>query len=200
MEAPTSLLDAAMPAYDVHEVHEARVDARAEAVWSALHELPLRAVPVFCALMTLRELPGILVGRRWLTAEVDRPILEQMTASGFVLLAERRPTETVLGLVTRPWRGDVSRRPDDAESFRAFDVPGWVKAVLAFRLEPGDSRTRLVSETRVAATDASARRKFRGYWLAVGWASGLTRRAWLDAVKRRAERPPPGGVAPVRGM
>lgn len=51
--------------------------------------------------MTLRELPGILGGRRWLTADVDRPIVTQMTMSGFLLLEEPRPTDTVLGLAAR---------------------------------------------------------------------------------------------------
>jgi hypothetical protein len=186
--SPT-LLDSMIPAYDVREAHEVAVDASPDVVWSALHAVPLRAVPVFRGLMTLRELPGLLLGGRWLTADVDRPILEQMTAAGFVPLGARPPSETVLGLLTRPWRGQVGR-PEDAASFLAFDSPGWSKAVLGFRLEPRGGGTLLVTETRVLATDASARRKFGAYWLAVGWASGLTRRAWLEAVRRVAECAP----------
>ena len=184
-----TLLDSTMPFYDVREVHEVVVEARPEVVWSALHEVSLRAVPVFHGLMTLRELPGLLLGRRWLTADVERPILEQMAASGFVPLGARPPAETVLGLLTRPWRGEVGGGAEDAASFLAFDEPGWAKAVLAFRLEGEGGRTRLVTETRVLVTDTPARRKFRIYWRAVGWASALTRRAWLEAVRRRAERP-----------
>ena len=188
MGPSVSLLDRTMPAYDVREMHEVVVQSAPEIVWSALHEVPLRAVPVFRNLMTLRELPALLVGRPWLTADLDRPILAQMTASGFLLVGERPPTETVLGLAARPWRAmGVGRGPADVESFLAFDEPGWAKALLAFRLEGGNERTRLVSETRVLATSASARRNLRAYWLAIGWASALTRRAWLDAVKRRAE-------------
>lgn len=127
------LLDSTMPAYDVREVHEVAVDASPDVVWSSLHEVPLRAVPVFRRLMTLRELPGLLLGRRWLTADVDRPILEQMTAGGFVHLGARPPSETVLGLLTRPWRSEIGRA-DDVASFLAFDAPGWTKAVLGFRL------------------------------------------------------------------
>ena len=104
MEPPATLLEDAFSAYDIREVHEVVVHAGPEVVWSALQEVPLRAVPVFRRLMTLRELPVLLVGRRWLTSDVDRPILAQMTASGFLLLAERPPAEAVLGLVTG--RGD----------------------------------------------------------------------------------------------
>ncbi len=38
-----------------------------------------------------------------------------------------------------------------------------------------------------AATDAAARRRFRLYWLAIRPFSGLIRRLWLRAIKRRAE-------------
>lgn len=188
MGSSSALIDSVMPEYDVHEVHDVVIHAPPEVVWSALHEVTLRAVPTFRALMTLRELPAIAAGRRWLTADVDRPILAQMTASGFVRLHDRPPTDSVLGLLTRPWRpAGVGGRFHDAQSFLAFDAPGWVKAILAFRLEPDDKGTRLVSETRVRATDTLARQRFRVYWLAIGWASGLTRKAWLDAVKRCAE-------------
>ncbi len=193
MDPSATLLDARMPEFDVHQVHEVVVHASADAVWEALHEVSLRAVPVFRDLMTLRELPALLLGRRWLTADLDRPILAQMTASGFVLLGERRPTETVLGLATRPWRfGGVGGGPGEPEAFLEFRAPGWVKVLLAFRIEAGDKGTRLVSETRALATDALARRKFGVYWLAIGWASALTRKAWLDAVRCRAETSPMG--------
>ena len=47
---------------------------------------------------------------------------------------------------------------------------------------------RLETETRVFLTDAAARRRFGAYWLVVRPFSGLTRRLWLRAAKRRAER------------
>jgi hypothetical protein len=183
-----SPLDRTMTAYDVREVHEVVVHAAPDAVWTALHEVTLREVPAFRRLMTLREVPALLVGRRWLTSDLDRPILAQMTASGFLLVTERPPTEIVLGLAARPWRPTgVGGGPNDPESFLALDEAGWAKALLAFRLEGSDERTVLLSETRVLATDPSARRRLRLYWLAIGWASALTRKAWLSAVKRRAE-------------
>jgi hypothetical protein len=64
-----------------------------------------------------------------------------------------------------------------------------VKIVLAFDLKETDGRTRLTTETRIKATDAAARRRFRLYWLAIGPGSAMTRRSLLRAVKRRAEGP-----------
>lgn len=178
-----------MKAYDVRRAHRIAIHAVPQDVWSALHEISLREVPTFRALMTLRELPGIAVGRRWLTADLDRPILDQMAAAGFVPIGCRPPSEIVLGLVARPWRpAGAGPRIDDARSFADFDAPGWMKAILSFRLETDGHVTRLESETRARGTDAAARWKFRVYWAAIGWASSLTRTAWLDSVRRRCER------------
>jgi hypothetical protein len=58
-----------------------------------------------------------------------------------------------------------------------------VKMAIGWRLEG----TVLSTETRVLATDAAARRRFRRYWLAIRPFSGLIRRVWLRAIKRRAE-------------
>jgi hypothetical protein len=41
--------------------------------------------------------------------------------------------------------------------------------------------TLLSTETRVSATNSTARRAFRGYWRVVGPFSGLIRRRWLRA-------------------
>jgi hypothetical protein len=44
----------------------------------------------------------------------------------------------------------------------------------------------LTTETRVHATTARARRRFRLYWLVVGPFSALVRRRWLRAIARAA--------------
>jgi len=56
------------------------------------------------------------------------------------------------------------------------------KVAFDFRLEGGE----LSTETRVAGTDAHARRRFGLYWLAIRPGSGLIRREWLRAIERRA--------------
>jgi hypothetical protein len=54
--------------------------------------------------------------------------------------------------------------------------------VVSFWAEPdGEERSRLGTETRVAAPDRSARFAFRLYWLVVGPFSALIRRRWLRA-------------------
>jgi hypothetical protein len=62
--------------------------------------------------------------------------------------------------------------------------PGNVWMVLELAASPLGNGSLLVTETRVAATDARARLAFRRHWLAVGPFSALIRRRWLAAVRR----------------
>ena len=55
------------------------------------------------------------------------------------------------------------------------------------RALPDGDGARLETETRVFLTDAPSRRRFAAYWLVIRPFSGLTRRLWLRAAKRRAE-------------
>jgi len=75
------------------------------------------------------------------------------------------------------------------EEFRAFNVPGYAKAAVNFRVtsDASESGTWLSTETRIATTDPGARCKFRAYWLLIRPGSALIRREWLAAIKRRAE-------------
>jgi len=81
------------------------------------------------------------------------------------------------------------KRPATPEQFKGLAAPGVAKAVMNFRMEPDGEGTWLVStETRVHATDASARRRFARYWFLIRPGSGFIRRMWLRAIKRRAEK------------
>jgi hypothetical protein len=87
----------------------------------------------------------------------------------------------VLGLSGRPWH------PRGALAAFAETRPGTVRMAIDFRAEAIDGRSRLSTETRIAAVDAGALRRFRAYWLVVGPFSALIRRRWLAAVRRDAE-------------
>lgn len=150
------MLDEFMAICDVPEVHEVLVHATVPEVWTALQQVALGDVPVFHALMAA-QLPGWLAGRGWLTAEPQRPLLEQMIPARFVQLAERAPFETALGLLARLWRpGGGQARVRDATSFLAFDEPAWSKAVLAFRFDDIADAVCLRTETGIHSTDATS--------------------------------------------
>ena len=177
-------LDEFLPDYDVNEVHSTRVAAPPDTVLAAARELISREVPLARALMAVRGLPGRLRGRR---RSVDSPILEQFVRGGFVVLGER-DDEVVLGGVGRFWELSASVRRVDADEFARFDEPGWAKTAFNFEVRPEpDGGTLLTTETRIQPTDDAARRSFRRYWRVIGPGSAAIRRAWLRAIRRRAE-------------
>lgn len=61
-----------------------------------------------------------------------------------------------------------------------------------FTLEPQeDGRVRLRTETRVLHLGRGTARRFGLYWTVVQPGSALLRRAWLSAIRRRAESAAP---------
>ena len=158
-----------LPQYDARERHAIEVDAPPERVFAAVRETTLREMPLARALFRLRGMP----------AAADRPVFEQLP-KGFTTLAEEPNRELVVGGIGQPWRpsgGDVPRT-----DFRSFAEPGYAKMAMNFRL---DGET-LSTETRVLLTDGASRRRFRPYWLVIRPFSGVIRRVWLKAIRRRA--------------
>ncbi len=80
----------------------------------------------------------------------------------------------------------------DADTFLAFDRPGFAKATFSFFLDDdaGDGRVRLVTETRIQATSPEARQAFLRYWLLIRLGSGFVRRVMLSAIRARALKTP----------
>ena len=160
----------ALPVYHHVERHSIRVAAPPERALAAARETRLAAIPVVRLLFRLRGMRAAAGG----------PIWDALRAQGF-----RQLGDDTLTLVGRPWspRGGA-RAVDD---FVAFSEPGWAKMAIELRAEPDGDGARVLTETRVFLTDAAARRRFRAYWLVVRPFSGLVRRSWLRAAKRRAE-------------
>ena len=182
-------LDEFLPDYDVNEVHSTRVAASPAETLAAARALTPREVPLTGVLMALRRLPAAVLRRSGETPRraPDAPILDQMTRGGFTLLAERAD-ELVLAVVGRFWTLNGGIRRIERDEFATFDEPGFAKAVVNFHVEDVSGRTVITTETRILGTSEEARRKFRRYWLVVMPGSALIRRAWLRAIRKRAER------------
>jgi hypothetical protein len=182
-------LDDFLPEYDASEVHSIRVAASPADALAAARALTAREVPLVGVLMAVRRLPAVIRGRSG--ASRDRapgaPILDQMTRGGFVLVSER-PDEVILGVVGRFWTADGGILKLSRDEFVAFDEPGFGKAVVNFHVREVSDGSVLTTETRIRGTDEGARKKFRRYWRVVMPGSALIRRAWLRAIRKRAER------------
>ena len=161
----------ALPVYHHREHHSIWIDASPDAALAAARETRPEDVPLVSVLFRLRGLQS----RR------EAPIWASMQARGFRL--HDPETLTAIG---RPWTPGARLRP--GEDFVHFSEPGYAKMAMDFRALPDGEGARLETETRVFLTDASARRRFAAYWLVVRPFSGLIRRHWLRAAKRRAER------------
>jgi hypothetical protein len=185
-----SRLDALLPRYGFSERHARVIRREPRAVYDAFTALTLGELPVSRRLFAVRSLPARLVGRRGLPSRLNVPLLEQFLDLGFVLLVDVPGEELAAGVIGQMWRrGGRTVIPSDGEAFVAFAEPGFVKVALTFRfIDQADGTTLAETETRVAATDPTARRGFGRYWWLIRGFSGLIRRDWLRATARRAER------------
>jgi hypothetical protein len=180
------LLDRFMPEYDVVERHSIRVAATAETTLAAAAAADLRQSPLVRAIFRARE-----VILRSTPGAAARPagLLAETLSLGWRVLAEHTGREIVVGAVTQPWLSDVTFRGLSPDEFRDFREPDYVKIVWTLRADPaGPSGSIFRTETRVVATDASARRKFRRYWARFSPGIILIRRLLLRSLRVDAEQ------------
>jgi hypothetical protein len=171
------LIDDWLPDFDVGERHDIAVPLEPDRALELALVTPAASDRIVRALVTARG----MIAR-------DATIEGFFAAHRFVVL-DRSPTEWVAGAVGAVWRprGGLVRL-DDADAWREAGVPGTIKGAIDFRAEAIPGGSRLITETRVKATDDRARRAFRFYWLAVGPFSALIRKRWLAAVMASAKR------------
>ncbi|MCG8914808.1 hypothetical protein L6E12_03225 [Actinokineospora sp. PR83] len=177
-------IDRVLPHWDQRERHERWINASPGAVWAALDELRAADLPLTAFLTRLRGGP-----RAWLKPmpELDRVRVLQGMAPR--TMHADPPRELLMGDIARyasmkPTRPDITR--GDLCAFRRFAEPGWTKVAMNFTLCGQSGGTLLKTETRVTATDDTARRAFRRYWLLVRAGSGVIRRDILRGVDTRA--------------
>ena len=169
-----------MPEFQFVERHHMWVDASPEATLAAAREVGLAEMPLARLLMRVRGMRTLARGPLW----------EQLLAGGFVGLGETPGHEVLAGTIGQMWKFSGGHGPKvvSAAEFAAFNQPGFAKAAMNLSVHEINGRCELVTETRVFATDAAARRAFARYWLVVRPGSGIIRRVWLRAAKQRAER------------
>ena len=162
----------ALPVYHHRERHSIFVAASAERAFAAAREAQLDDSRLVRLLFKLRGLHAAPRG----------PIWDSLLAEGLQVFGD----DTVV-LIGRPWspRGGTRKTAD----FAGFAEPGYAKMAMDLRSRADGDGARLETETRIFLTDGPARRRFAAYWLVIRPFSGLVRRSWLRAAKRRAETP-----------
>lgn len=185
LSGPPMAIDGVIPGYQFGESHEIRVAAPPARVMAAARAVTAREIRLFLLLTWLRSprLPGR--GQESIVnPEADRPLLDVALRTGFVLLREEPGREIVFGAVVCCGTGVP---PRSAQEFQALDG-SVARAVMNFHVEDlGDGTSRLVTQTRVAASDRAAERRFAAYWRMIYPGSALIRVMWLRAIRDRAE-------------
>jgi hypothetical protein len=183
--APT-LLDRFLPTCEVLERHQTLVAAPVEATYAAAREMDLMESAVVRAIFHGREL---LMRATPTDSREPQPLVDEVLALGWGVLAQEPGREIVLGAVTQPWEAQVRFRSLPPDEFAAFNTPGFAKIAWTIRAESlGPATSRFYTETRVATTDPEARRRFRRYWTMVSPGVRLIRRESLRLVRADAER------------
>ena len=180
------LLDQFMPVYDVVERHHIDVAAPADITYAAACEQDLMAGPLVRGIFRARE---VLLGSEPDTATHPRGLLAMTKSIGWGVLTEVPGREIVMGAVTQPWKANVVFRALPPDQFLAFADPDYVKIVWTLRADPMGAKASIFrTETRVVATNAAARAKFRRYWSFLSPGIILIRWASLKPLKAAAEQ------------
>jgi hypothetical protein len=192
------LLDDIMPDYDVTEVHSIRIKASPDAVFQSLNEITITEISgIVRLLFFLRALPEKPEKRRLTQINNKKPFLSSMMEKGFTKLSEQKPREIVFGTIVpgdigRFWKksGSSNISQVDAEGFMVFNDPDYVQVVANFSIEEANRPGFVIvrTESRSKALSRQSLKKFIPYWRIIRPFSGLIRRLWLRAIKRRAEK------------
>ena len=192
MTTGVNVIDGYLPTYDMRSAHQVEVNAPVADTYRAARELDVgRSIPIL-TLFAIRAIPHMLTGK----ARPSRSItLQTVLDAGSVILAQDEPNGFVMGAVGKFWRPDSGMLRIAPDEFESFEAPGYAKGILSFSVdERGPTTSLLATETRVACTDESARRKFSLYWRAIGPFSGVIRHLMLQEVKRTAEAVAPSNA------
>jgi hypothetical protein len=184
-QTKASLLDRFIPQPDVGKRHEITVHAPVAFVYRVAQNFDIESVPGVHALFWLR---GKLLGAH-AEAQPRSGFITYMRSIGWSCLAEEPNRYYVAGAACQPWNADVVFHPVGPEEFADYADPDEVLIAWTLECEPMETEiTRLVTETRVEATDTQAREKFQSYWRRFGLGIALIRRLLLPAIKREAEK------------
>ncbi len=136
--ADDALLDRFMPAYEIVEQHGIRVNAPADVTFAAACDTSLEDSAIVRAIFRTREM---LMRSSTSRPKTRQPLLEQMAALGWGLLAEIPGRELVFGAVAQPLRSDVVFRALAPAALAAFQERGFVKIAWTLRVDAEDGES-----------------------------------------------------------
>ena len=185
--APHTHLDEFAPAWQFQEINEIPIHAQPDRIYQAIVSVTAAEIPLYRTLAWIRR--GLATGPENILNPPDHdPLVAVAARTTFLKLAEEPGREFVMGTVVLAPPGIRLPLGSEPESFKTLTQPGYAKATVAFRIEPGGPEWyRLRTETRVFGTDQESVSRFAKYWRVIRPGSQLIRIMWLRAIKVRAE-------------
>jgi hypothetical protein len=186
MSADADPLDRFIPRPDVRERFEVTVRAPAGIVMAEARNFDMRSPRLVRTVFRLRER---LMGASPSAPRQAQGLLAETRSLGWGLLAEEQDRLVICGAACQPWLADVKFTAISPERFAEFAAPEQVKIAWTLEAKPlAPTVTRFAQETRVVATDALARARFRRYWRWARFGIIGIRLLLLPAVRRAAEQ------------
>jgi hypothetical protein len=162
-----------MPSYDIRELHWRVMRGTPGAIYSTIRTTDLASSRLIRWLFKIRGLPASALS------------IDGLVGVGFIRLAEKSERELMVGIIGKFWRVSGNLKKTSPSEYRAFEQPGYNKAVWHFSIQPVDGqRCRVTTETRVVSYGRSAKLFFRIYWQLIAPFSGLIRREMLRIIER----------------
>ena len=179
----TRTLNALMPEFEQRMVQEITIAASPDEVRSAIESMELSDMPLADILGWIWNL-----GR----TQEERPVNFQQAAAAFgALPIETKQRHEITGaLVGQFWKRDYGiRLMRNAEEFKAFQDPGYTKALTSFWFDDfREGKTLVRTETRIHSLGVKSRRRFHGYWSIVSVGVRLYMGSVLRGIARSAFR------------
>ena len=186
MSADADPLDRFILRPDVRERFEVTIRAPAGIVMAEARNFDMQSPRLVRTVFRLRER---LMGASPSAPRQAQGLLAETRSLGWGLLAEEPDRLVICGAACQPWLADVKFTAISPERFAEFAGPEQVKIAWTLEAEPlAQTITRFAQETRVVATDALARARFRRYWRWARFGIIGIRLLLLPAVRRAAER------------
>ena len=183
VEQPRTRLDETMPEYQFGERHSARIHARPEQVIEAVRQSKFSDMKSLGTLLRIRAVTLRIHDTG--DSLMDKRVLDVFSASGYVTGGSEHEIVMCGGANVHAKRSLGVRTLQECADSRE---PGSVKMAYNFVVvDAGGGWSTITTETRVLALDDATRRGMARYWRLILPGSGLLRRQWLGAIKKRAE-------------
>jgi hypothetical protein len=171
------LLEKYLPQYHYSTRHEMLISASPEKIFELADRLDLNGSPMIRFLFWLRGIPSHMRNRK------------DLQGGNFIELERTPSQEIIIGLIGQFWKANGNLQRFEADEFKSFQQPGFLKAVWNFQLIPQSATlTLLTTETRILCTDNVSRKRFSWYWFFIRPFSGIIRNEILKMIRKKAEQ------------